>query len=765
MCCNNAAWKREVVPDHKSIAVYIADIYTAVALLASNRWSATYLQSAAATDGSKTAKLLKVPFDVGKWVFTGCIIFSFLLLLWEARKARAIIKSRDISYAFTNVMSQNWYSLRSYDHFCFFCQIDNSKKKKDEFAFFVFFTFKGWKRLLLADAPRQVINAITLYSFGASENWTTDLSVYFDGPFFKSAIIVTMLFTVVMWAGSALLLLIAAMMYVPLLCYIQGNLKEYCCHKVDKRIAELMKRKNRKRLAKEAEIARKEAKGDFSHLRDKKTGKLTAAPLPQPTLPKIGLHEPDLYSNYGLDASASDVGSMRYPPAPHQHHPHGHQGSLSRRPAFGYHAHSDGDMTTTTSTSSLNQFGGEYPPLSSFGTRGYNESVTSLDGFANRGAPMGFVERDAAGAGGPYGRVGFGRPHQAAPTSQPMDRVPSYKTEPDSSSSEELFDDDKYFGRAIVVDEKGRTNDGSDDDEALDDISAYVMPRQATTKKGRGERKVAATPPIPPPSSAALIPQARHYQDHQQYEQERLHERPPYANAATLDRSTSSSSSNYGAGTRAISNRDIVPAYQPPSRDQLYARAIRQQLNPNALSSDSYDSRRTTANDDADDGGTEEGEGGYATSNLGVSGSLYGGSSYRGAGGGGGTVTRGTRIPSTRRNQHGFAQQQHPHGAFQSPDQGYMNQLPRETVPTAEQHPNWEQGNGRRQPQPQHSRGLSVGHGEPFEYDEWVSHGDVHVVEHDRHLPHQQQQRGGPTNEFMSRGGAPGNGFGSTKWT
>lgn len=88
-----------------------------------------------------------------------------LLFLWEARKSRAIIRSRDISYAFTNVsgylcepavasahlwllasgqpcllvlpacrqvMAQNYYSLKSYDHFCFFSQIDNSKKKKDE---------------------------------------------------------------------------------------------------------------------------------------------------------------------------------------------------------------------------------------------------------------------------------------------------------------------------------------------------------------------------------------------------------------------------------------------------------------------------------------------------------------------------------------------------------------------------------------------------------------------------------------------------------
>ncbi|KAK4704430.1 hypothetical protein P7C70_g1775, partial [Phenoliferia sp. Uapishka_3] len=311
MCCSNAAWKREEVPDHKfdfvnvhefhatncttrlgyawmyllvikSFAVYIADVYTAIALLASNHWSGSVLQSQAAKEGSS---VLEVPFSIGKWVFAGCIIFSFLLLLWEGRKSRAIIKSRDISYAFTNVSAQNWYSLRSYDHFCFFSQIDNSKKKKDEFvlsalgvvdckaddpcavlrfAFFIFFTFKGWKRLLLADAPRQVINGITLYSFGQSENWTTDVSAYFGGSVLKAGIIITMLFTLAIWVGSFILLLVAAVI-----------------------IAELMKRKNRKRLAKEAEIARKEAVGDYSHLKDAKTGKFKVAPLPQPTLPKF----------------------------------------------------------------------------------------------------------------------------------------------------------------------------------------------------------------------------------------------------------------------------------------------------------------------------------------------------------------------------------------------------------------------------------------------------------------------------------------------
>lgn len=93
----------------------------------------------------------------------------------------------------------------------------------------------GWKSLILADAPRQVINGITLYSFGASEDWSANFADYHGGSGLKGAIILTMLFTLVIWAGSMILLLVAAFMYVPLLCYIQGNLKEYCAAKCDKR--------------------------------------------------------------------------------------------------------------------------------------------------------------------------------------------------------------------------------------------------------------------------------------------------------------------------------------------------------------------------------------------------------------------------------------------------------------------------------------------------------------------------------------------------
>lgn len=94
-------------------------------------------------------------------------------------------------------------------------------------SFFIFFTFKGWKRLLLADAPRQVINGISLYSFGAAENFTTDLSTYFSGSWVRSVTIVTMTFSVLVWAGSFFLLIVAAALYVPLLCYIQVSARSF----------------------------------------------------------------------------------------------------------------------------------------------------------------------------------------------------------------------------------------------------------------------------------------------------------------------------------------------------------------------------------------------------------------------------------------------------------------------------------------------------------------------------------------------------------
>lgn len=89
-----------------------------------------------------------------------------------------------------------------------------------------------------------------------------------------------MAFTLLSFAFSATKLIIAFILYIPLLFHIRGNLKEYCCHKIDKRIEELLKKNSRKRRIKLRNAA---SKGDI-----RKNNKIRANNSRQPTLPNIG---------------------------------------------------------------------------------------------------------------------------------------------------------------------------------------------------------------------------------------------------------------------------------------------------------------------------------------------------------------------------------------------------------------------------------------------------------------------------------------------
>lgn len=110
----------------KSFLVYVSDIFSAITMLSTTSWSNQIFNNCKDIEGC-----VPISFDVGKWLFVGCIIFSFLLvshaipsecqkniltslpqLAYEARKSKKIIASRDISYAFTNIMANNYYSLR-----------------------------------------------------------------------------------------------------------------------------------------------------------------------------------------------------------------------------------------------------------------------------------------------------------------------------------------------------------------------------------------------------------------------------------------------------------------------------------------------------------------------------------------------------------------------------------------------------------------------------------------------------------------------------
>jgi hypothetical protein len=185
-------------------------------------------------------------------------------LAYEAYKAKRIIASRDISYAFTNVMANNYYSLSEHYRSFFLIHVSDieiqghmitsvsltispilprgwmtllssSSSHSRVCRNWSFCTstalisVTGWKRLLLADGPRQTINALTLYAFylskqGKGEWW--DISKYFQGnDLITTALTISTAFTCLVFAGSVLLLLAAGICYIPLLCHIQGNLK------------------------------------------------------------------------------------------------------------------------------------------------------------------------------------------------------------------------------------------------------------------------------------------------------------------------------------------------------------------------------------------------------------------------------------------------------------------------------------------------------------------------------------------------------------
>lgn len=101
------------------------------------------------------------------------------------------------------------------------------------------YIYIGWKKILLAEAPRQVINVVTLKTIIPKWIQINDGIIIQNDGLGKTNIqrlmTGTMIFSTAVFAVSFILLCCAAVIYIPVLCHIRGNLKEYCCHKVDKR--------------------------------------------------------------------------------------------------------------------------------------------------------------------------------------------------------------------------------------------------------------------------------------------------------------------------------------------------------------------------------------------------------------------------------------------------------------------------------------------------------------------------------------------------
>lgn len=116
-----------------SIAVYGVDTFTAVNLLAFDRWSSS-IQPA-------------IDFQISKWIFSACIIASFVNLAFEQLRAMRVMKRGNIAECYLDNIAVRLESLRmgkgqGFKRFLVFAELTKSKKGAEYIALFTYFSFQ-----------------------------------------------------------------------------------------------------------------------------------------------------------------------------------------------------------------------------------------------------------------------------------------------------------------------------------------------------------------------------------------------------------------------------------------------------------------------------------------------------------------------------------------------------------------------------------------------------------------------------------------------
>ncbi|KAH1455256.1 hypothetical protein KXW19_001806 [Aspergillus fumigatus] len=246
-----------------SIAVYGVDTFTAVNLLAFSRWAGSIEPA--------------IPFTVSRWIFAVCIIVSFVLLFLRWLHAIRAMRSGSIARSYLDPLAARVQSIRmgrrgrGWRRFLVFAELTKSKKGAEYVALFAYFSFESWMNTVFADGPRQVVNAITLYSVmrmdllpGGKNSVDDDkagiiqffenVKILAEDNNQRAVVLCGMLFTLVIWVLSILKLASAVILYLIFLFHHipaeDGSLKVYCRRKINARLMRIVRRKVDKALAK-----------------------------------------------------------------------------------------------------------------------------------------------------------------------------------------------------------------------------------------------------------------------------------------------------------------------------------------------------------------------------------------------------------------------------------------------------------------------------------------------------------------------------------
>ncbi|KAF6818551.1 vacuolar membrane protein [Colletotrichum plurivorum] len=279
-----------------SLAVYGVDLFTAINLLAFDRWSSEIDPA--------------IDFKISKWIFSISIIASFINLGFEQVRAMRVMKRGNVAECYLDNIAVRLESIRmgkgqGWRRFLVFAELTKSKKGAEYIALFTYFSFQSWIRVLVCSGPRQVVNALTLKSVYDVKLAVHEASVegsllgFFEKirqlateDYQQALILSGMLFTLVIWVFSVLYLIIAVLFYVFFLFHwiprADGGLSGYCERKVNKALTKIVTAKVNKALAKQ-DADRKKAE-----LRAAKKNGEMLPPERQATLPTIpNVGDPD----------------------------------------------------------------------------------------------------------------------------------------------------------------------------------------------------------------------------------------------------------------------------------------------------------------------------------------------------------------------------------------------------------------------------------------------------------------------------------------
>ena len=222
------------------LAILGADTYTCISILVFHRWSSDDYQV--------------YEFHVAKWLFTGCIVFRFLLLAWQIAWAIHIYRTKNIALAYLNNYASLMYSVRSYDYHCLFHAIERVGFFEWA-AFFIYFNLDDALEVLVADLPHQVINILTLryYATGGDLNNDVLLNIKTIATTnIRLAVILSVqLLSVAIFAFFFFQFVLAMIFFIPIKVKLSDKgfrlFKSFCYLRVNEKVRFLVSRNHKSR--------------------------------------------------------------------------------------------------------------------------------------------------------------------------------------------------------------------------------------------------------------------------------------------------------------------------------------------------------------------------------------------------------------------------------------------------------------------------------------------------------------------------------------